>query len=111
MPSIVEDVLDNDLVVAGPLNLVDGQMPAKDERVLVLWEDANGPHQLPCDMGNVLPRELPQWQVRPAGNARTEQRRSHVRVHADSPATLIRDRQAYPATLVDLSEGGMRAVL
>lgn len=111
MPSVVEDVLENDLIVAGPLHLVDGQMPDKDERLLVLWEDANGPHQLPCDMGSVLPRELPQWQVRPAGLARTEQRRSHVRVHADSPATLIRDRQAYAATLVDLSEGGMRATL
>ncbi len=111
MPSVVEDILDNDLVVGGPLHLVEGQMPEKDERLIVLWEDANGPHQLPCDMGSVLTRELPQWQVRPAGVARTEQRRSAVRVHADSPATIIRDRQAYPATLVDLSESGMRAVL
>ena len=111
LPSVVEDVLESDLVLAGPLHLVDGQMPAKEDRLLVLWEDANGPHQLPCEMGSVLPRELPQWQVRPVGNARTEQRRSHVRVHADSPATLIRDRQAYAVTLVDLSEGGMRAVL
>ena len=111
MPSVVEDVLDSDLVVAGPLNLVEGQMPEKEERLLLLWEDANGPHQLPCDMGNVLTRELPQWQVKPAGPARTEQRRTAVRVHADTAVTIIRDRQAYPATLVDLSEGGMRATL
>ena len=111
MPSVVEDVLESDLVVAGPLGLVEGQMPEKEERLLVLWEDANGPHQLPCDMGNVLTRELPQWQVKPAGVARTEQRRSAVRVHAESPATIIRDRQAFGATLVDLGEGGMRATL
>ena len=111
MPSVVEDVLESDLVLAGPLNLVDGQMPEKDERLLLLWEDANGPHVLPCDMGAVLPRELPQWQVKPAGVARTEQRRSAVRVHAESAATIIRDRQAFAATLVDLSEGGMRTTL
>src|SRR5205085_6501600 len=84
LPSVAEDVLDVDLVLGGPLNLVEGQMPETGERLLVLWEDANGPHQLPCEMGAVLPRELPQWQVRPAGLARSEQRRRHVRVHADS---------------------------
>jgi c-di-GMP-binding flagellar brake protein YcgR len=109
MPSVVEDVLETDLVVAGPLNLAEGQEPAQGEKLTISWEDPNGPRQLPCEMGNVLARELPHWQVRPAGVARSDQRRRHVRVVTEGPVTIIRDRQAHAATLLDLSEGGLRA--
>jgi hypothetical protein len=109
VPSVVEDVLDNDLIVAGPLGLPTGQEPSQGERLTIWWEDPNGPRQLPCEMGNVLVRELPSWQVRPAGEARSEQRRRHVRVATEGPMTIIRDRQAHPASIVDLSEGGLRA--
>jgi hypothetical protein len=111
LASVVEDVLDVDIVVAGPLNLIEGQAPASGDRLTMSWEDANGHRQLPCEMGAVLTRELPQWQVKPVGVARTEQRRRHVRVGTEQPVTVIRDRQAFPATLIDLSEGGMRVAL
>lgn len=111
MPSVVEDLLETDLVVAGPLDLVEDQVPETGARITVAWEDANGPQILPCELGSVLVRELPQWQVRPAGPARSEQRRRHVRVAAEDAVTIIRDREALGATLLDLSEGGMRFVL
>jgi c-di-GMP-binding flagellar brake protein YcgR len=111
VPSVVEDVLDTDLIVAGPLGLAAGQEPSQGERLTIWWEDPNGPRQLPCEMGNLLMRELPSWQVRPVGEARSDQRRRHVRVVTDGPVTIIRDRQAHAATLLDLSEGGLRAEL
>jgi hypothetical protein len=111
VPSVVEDVLDVDLVLAGPLGLAEGQEPAQGEKLTVSWDDPNGPRQLPCEMGNVLARELPHWQVRPTGESRSEQRRSHARVVTEGPVTIIRDRQAHSASLVDLSEGGLRAEL
>lgn len=111
VPSVVEDVLDVDLVLAGPLGLVEGQEPAAGEKLTVSWDDPNGPRQLPCEMGNVLARELPHWQVRPTGEARSDQRRSHARVVTEGPVTIIRDRQAHAASLIDLSEGGLRAEL
>jgi hypothetical protein len=109
--TVVEDVLDQDLVVGAPLDLVEGQEPAIGDRLTVAWEDANGPHILPCDLTAVLARALPHWQVRPAGPARTEQRRRHVRVLSNDAVTIVRDREALPGGLIDLSEGGMRAVL
>jgi hypothetical protein len=108
VPSVVEDVLDNDLIVAGPLGLADGQEPSQGEKLTISWDDPNGPRQLACEMGNLLMRELPSWQVRPVGAPRSDQRRRHVRVVTDGPVTIIRDRQAHAATLLDLSEGGLR---
>jgi hypothetical protein len=111
VPTVVEDVLDHDLVVGAPLDLVEGQEPAIGDRLTVLWEDANGPRLLPCDLTAVLARELPHWQVRPSGPARSEQRRRHVRVLSTDPVTIVRDREALAGGLIDLSEGGMRCVL
>jgi hypothetical protein len=109
--TVVEDVLDHDLVVGAPIDLAEGKAPAIGDRLTVAWEDANGPHILPCDLTAVLARELPHWQVRPVGPARTEQRRRHVRVLSTDPVTIVRDREALPGGLIDLSEGGMRCVL
>jgi c-di-GMP-binding flagellar brake protein YcgR len=111
LPSLVEDLLDVDLVVAAPLDLADDQGAEVGERLTIAWEAPNGPRQLPCDLLHVLTRELPHWQVRPAGPVRTEQRRRHVRVLSTDPVTIVRDRQALPGDLVDLSEGGMRCTL
>ena len=111
LPTIVEDVLGGELLLGAPLDLAEGQTPQNGERLLVLWEDVAGPHTLPCSFAAVVPRELPHWQVRPAGVARSDQRRRHVRVVTEGPVTIIRDRQAHAATLLDLSEGGLRAEL
>jgi hypothetical protein len=109
LPSIVEDLLDEDLVVGAPATLADGQAPAQGDTIVVAWEDANGPHQLDTSLVAVLTRELPQWQVRPQGPPRTEQQRRHVRVGVDFPAVLVRDKRSIEADLLDLSEGGARA--
>lgn len=111
LPSIVEDILDEDLVVGAPLTLVEGMEPAQESEVTVAWEDANGPHLLDTTLVAVLKRELPQWQLRPHGLPRTEQHRRHVRVAMDKPAVLVRDKQSLDADLLDLSEGGTRAHL
>jgi hypothetical protein len=111
LPSIVEDVLDEDLVVGAPITLAEGMEPAQGDTITVAWEDANGPHLLDATLVTVLRRELPQWQLRPHGVPRIEQQRRHVRVAMDKPAVLVRDKQSLDAGLIDLSEGGARARL
>ena len=111
LPSIVEDLLDEDIVVGAPTTLAEGMEPATDDTIVVAWEDGNGPHVLDTTLVAVLRRELPQWQLRPTGLPRTEQHRRHIRVALDRPAVLVRDKQSLDANLLDLSEGGARARL
>lgn len=111
LPSIVEDLLDTDLVVGAPTTLAEGQTPVQGDKVVVAWEDANGPHLLDTTIVAILARELPQWQLRPQGLPRTEQQRRHVRVGVDFPAVLVREKKSIEADLLDLSEGGARARL
>lgn len=111
LPSIVEDLFDEDIVVAAPTTLVEGMEPAQGDLVTVAWEDAVGPHILDTELVTVLKRELPHWQLRPRGRPRTEQHRRHVRVALEKPVVLVRDKQSLEAQLIDLSEGGARARL
>lgn len=111
LPSMVEDLLDADLVVAAPTSLAVGQVPAQGDAVLVAWEDTAGPRLLNTTLVNVLSRDLPQWQLRPTGTPTTEQQRRHVRVALHRPAIIVRDRQSIEVDLLDLSEGGARAKL
>ena len=111
LPSIVEDLLDEDLVVGAPTSLAEGMEPAQEDPITVTWEDPNGPHVLDTTLVAVLRRELPQWQLRPHGLPRQEQHRRHIRVAVDKPAVLVRDKQSLEAHLLDLSEGGARARL
>jgi hypothetical protein len=111
LPSIVEDVTETDILLGAPLDLAEGQEPSAGERMLLMWEDAAGPHTLPCSFAAVVPRELPQWRVTPDGLAKGDQRRRHVRAATDGAATIIRDQSANAATLLDVSEGGLRCRL
>lgn len=111
LPSIVEDLDGNDIILGAPLDLAEDQQPAASERLLVMWEDQAGPHTLPCSFAAVVPRELPQWRLAPDGIARGDQRRRHVRASTDGVATLVRDQQPIKADLLDVSEGGLRCRL
>jgi hypothetical protein len=111
LPSIVEDVTETDLILGAPLDLAEGQEPNAGERLLVMWEDAVGPHTLPCSFAAVVPRELPQWRVAPDGLAKGDQRRRHVRAATEGKATIVRDQAAHAGTLLDVSEGGLRCRL
>src|SRR3954451_18717832 len=104
--SIVEDVLETDLIVTAPMHLAEGQQAKTGDALVVAWDDANGPHQLPCELIAVLTRDVPNWQVRPPRRAPSGQRRRHVRVAQEDALTLVRDRQAFAGTVTDLSEGG-----
>ena len=108
LPSIVEDVIGGEILLGAPLDLAEGQEPTNGERLLVMWEDLAGPHTLPCAFAAVVPRELPQWRVHPDGVARDDQRRRHVRATTDGSITIVRDHEAITASLIDLSEGGVR---
>jgi hypothetical protein len=111
LPSLVEDILAGEILLAAPLDLAEGLEPEKGERLLIMWEDVAGPHTLPCSFAATVPRELPQWRVQPDGVARDDQRRRHVRAATEGAVTIIRDHQALPGTLLDLSEGGLRCRL
>jgi c-di-GMP-binding flagellar brake protein YcgR len=111
LPSLVEDILAGEILLAAPLDLAEGLAPEKSERLLVMWEDDGGPHTLPCSFAATVPRELPQWRVQPDGLARDDQRRRHVRASTDGKVTIVRDQQAHAGTLLDLSEGGLRCRL
>jgi hypothetical protein len=111
LPTIVEDVGEGEILLGAPLDLAEDQAPVAGDRLQILWEDQSGPHTLACSFGAVVPRELPHWRVHPDGAAKSDQRRRHVRAGTEGGITVVRDQALHPATLLDVSEGGLRCRL
>jgi hypothetical protein len=109
--SVVEDVLAVDLAVTAPHRLRDVFQVSIGDEVSVSWEEPMGPYRLACTLAAVLEREIPQWQLRPQGDATPQQRRRHARAATEDRVELVHERRAVRAGLTDISEAGMRCQL
>jgi len=115
--SRVEDVGDESLVVARPLDLLADHRLEPGTELLVSWAAPNGiavlPVRLVADGTDGL---VAIWTLTPTRDGWIEQRRRYVRVPASGPLQLrLRGAdqavEALSGTLVDLSEGALRCAV
>lgn len=112
LPSRVEDLEDDDVVISAPSYPGDEAPLSAGAQLLVRWTGPRGLHALPVAMVTTVSGALPRWRVRPVGDVEMVQRRQFVRAPVDEPVTIIPRDQVITSvvggTLVDLGEGGLR---
>jgi hypothetical protein len=105
----VED-LTEEIVVAAPVDEGDDHEPSLGTELTVAWDGARGPMAVPVTLLAKELRRIHLWRLRPAGPVVITQRRHHVRVSALADMTLQLHASSMPGQLLDVSEGGFRAV-
>ena len=115
--SRVEDVGDEVLTVARPLDLLADHRFDPGAELLVSWAASNGVAVLPVELvAEHTEGPVATWTLRPTRNGWIEQRRRYVRVPASGTLSLRlrgdgQTVEALTGTLVDLSEGGLRCAV
>lgn len=110
--SRVEDTAESHLVLAGPTTPMNEPVTAKrGAEVLLRWMTPRGPAQLHASILGAEWGSPPLWTVAPAGEPEVDQRRSYARVDLAEPIVLAARGHEHPATLTDLSEGGMSCIV
>lgn len=83
----------------------------------LVWTAPDGVHALPVVLTATAVDRVRTWQLEPAGDQRTIQRRQYVRIPAHGPVTVRRpgrDDQpddTFTGTLVDVSEAAIQRIL
>ena len=81
------------------------------DHVQVVWRDSAGGWALPAQVSTVERGTVPRWHLAVLGPAEQIQRREAVRARLAVPITAVLDSADLEGEVVDLSEGGVRAVL
>jgi len=85
------------------------ELPVYADRVVVSWAEPTGWMEMPTQFVGTVGETMPMWRLFPVGEEL--QRRAYVRVTTAVPAHLFTTGEATPATVLDISEGGMRVAL
>ena len=86
-------------------------LPSPGETVLVAWNTLRGYYERKGVVESSLRMPKPRMTVRPLGDVRRLQRRAHVRVPQLSPVDLVLPLGKLRASLLDVSESGLRCVV
>jgi c-di-GMP-binding flagellar brake protein YcgR len=86
-------------------------LPTAGETVLVAWNTVRGYFERKGIVEHSERTPQPRMTVRPLGDVRKLQRRAHVRVPQLSPVTIALGSQQLRASLLDVSESGVRCVV
>lgn len=86
-------------------------LPSAGETVLVAWNTVRGYFERKGVVETSLRTPQPRMTIRPAGEVRRLQRRAHVRVPQLSPVHLEVGPTRIRASLLDVSESGLRCVV
>ena len=86
-------------------------LPTAGETVLVAWNTVRGYFERKGIVESSERTPQPRMTVRPLGDVRKLQRRAHVRVPQLSPVALTLGSQKLRASLLDVSESGVRCVI
>lgn len=111
-PTRVEDVGPDQLALATPsvgLGFVD--VLEQDNRLFVTWTVANGRREFPARLLRSETSPVPMWYVAPTGPTVAIQRRRFARVQTSGAFEIVLADEPLPATLLDLSEGGLRCTV
>lgn len=108
--SQIQDVVDDELVIAAPVEADDVAPLQAGETLTLSWTNDRGLHRL-----RVVLRERiddpPRWRVEIASPVAREQRRDSYRVPVMGTVGLWLPDRWWTARLVDVSEGGLRCLL
>lgn len=108
----VEDAGPADVVVRpGVSGFVDEAVVAVGERVSVLWLSSEGARALPAEVATVERGAVPRWHLKVVGPAEAIQRRQAVRARVALPVVAVVNGIDLAGDIVDISEGGVRAVV
>ena len=108
----VEDAGPADVVVRPGLSgFVDEAVVAIGERVSVLWLSSEGARAVPAEVATVERGAAPRWHLKVVGPAEAIQRRQAVRARVALPVVAVVNGVDLPGDIVDISEGGVRAVV
>lgn len=108
LPSRVEEVEDDGRLAVTATGSTD---PLNGDVVTLSWDGPTGVYELQTVLEGVRRREIPLWDLKASAPAAHRQRRAHVRVHTERPIEFVRYGELHKARCVDLSEGGMSAVV
>ena len=86
-------------------------LPSPGETVLVAWNTVRGYFERKGVVQTSLRTPHPKMTIHPVGEVRRLQRRAHVRVPQLSPVDLIVGPVRIQASLLDVSESGIRCVV
>ena len=86
-------------------------LPTPGETVLVAWNTVRGYFERKGVVQSSLRTPKPKMTIEPAGEVRRLQRRAHVRVPQLSPVHLVVGSVRIRASLLDVSESGIRCVV
>jgi c-di-GMP-binding flagellar brake protein YcgR len=90
---------------------VDQTVVAVGEEVTVLWLSEEGARALPAEVATVERGAASRWHLRVVGPTESVQRRQAVRARVVLPVTVSLNGVDLDGDLLDLSEGGARAVV
>jgi c-di-GMP-binding flagellar brake protein YcgR len=108
----VEEVHGDELVVAVPRERA--QRPvrfAADEAMEIVWKGPDGLVGIPVELSAIERGTDQRLRLRITGPAFPTQRRAAVRAPMEVPVTLRNGRRQLTGTTIDLSEGGLRALV
>ncbi len=90
---------------------VDQSVVSVGEEVTVLWLSGDGARVLPAEVATVERGAAPRWHLRVVGPTESVQRRQAVRARVAIPLTAIVNGVDLAGDVLDLSEGGVRAIV
>ena len=90
---------------------VDQAVVAVGEPVIVLWLSCDGARALPAVVATIERGAVPRWHLTVSGPTEGVQRRQAVRARVKLPLTVTFNGVDLGGDLVDLSEGGVRAMV
>lgn len=112
LESRVEAVDGTAITLAAPTGAYGAPVvPSAGETVVVAWNTVRGYFERKGIVEQSVRTPQPRMTVRPLGSARKTQRRAHVRVPQLSVITLVVGAVRLRASLLDVSESGVRCVV
>ena len=95
---------------SGTVRTWEGSLKPGDP-VEVYWVSGYEERTLPATVASIDPAERPSWRLQPTGPAERSQRRKAVRAQAELPVVMPWAGALLTGTTVDISEGGMKALV
>lgn len=113
LPSRVEDVDGDDLLISAPSYVGDVNEPKLGEIIAIYWTHTRGVCSLPARFVAVERAPIKLWRLQAAGTMELVQRRRYTRVQAAGAVSLVDNDVDVVRVgwMVDLGEGGVRCRL
>ena len=113
LPSRVEEVDSEEILIAAPAYVGDLAVLAAGDVISIYWTHSRGVCSLPAEFVRAERDRIRLWRLRPAGALEVVQRRRYTRVQAAGAVSLVDNGVDVVRVgwMIDLGEGGVRCRL